>query len=93
MDLDALLDPTLYGHLNREVDNLCGWSNFRNKSFVLCLAFTFEYRIVLTKFLLVLRFLVVILVNRLLAFDLPSSICSLGTYLLVVSLSDPRLIV
>jgi hypothetical protein len=63
---------------------------------ILCLvslAFTLGYLIVLAKFFLVLRFLVVILVNRLLSFVLPSSICSLGTYLLVISLSSPRLTV
>jgi hypothetical protein len=29
-------DPVLYGHLNGNVGNLCGYPNFRNKSCVLC---------------------------------------------------------
>jgi hypothetical protein len=29
-------DPTLCELLNEDVDNLCGWSNFRNKSYVFC---------------------------------------------------------
>jgi hypothetical protein len=87
--------PTLHGHLNEDVGNLCGWpkSALQEKSLCLvALAFNLEYLYVLAKFFLVLRSLVVILVNRLLSVVLPISICSLGTYLLVVSLSVPRLI-
>jgi hypothetical protein len=63
---------------------------------ILCLvslAFNIEYLVVLAKFVLVLRSIFVILVNRLLSIALPSSICSLGSYLLVISLLDPILIV
>jgi hypothetical protein len=49
-------DPALCELLNRDVSNLCGWSNFRNKSCVTCaclLRFTFR---ILLKFILVLKF-------------------------------------
>jgi hypothetical protein len=35
-------DLILSGHLNRDVGNLCGWSNFGNKSCVLCLLHLFS---------------------------------------------------
>jgi hypothetical protein len=57
------------------------------------LTFTLKYLIILAKFVLFLRSLDVILVNKLLSVVLSSSIWSLGSYMIVVSLSGPRLII